>query len=128
MTVHSGWMKDPDEAAEMRTYQEYARRLEKIEMDKGRKQPDARAEIARKSGLAPGSIENLRRGRLKELGTSLKRRLRAALINELEQEAARLAHQLSIPRSTGVDPREDVVASAEAHLVAARAALNSAVR
>lgn len=128
MSIHSGWMNDPDEVAEMRTYQEYARRLEKIEMDKGRKQPNARAEIARKSGLAAGSIENLRRGRLKALTSFLKNRLRAALIRELEQEAARLAHQLSILRSTGVDPREDVVASAEAHLVAARAALNSAVR
>lgn len=125
MSIHSWWTDDPDD--EMRVYREYARQLEDREMARGRKLQEARAAVANRAGVPPGSLENLRRGRLKDLTTFLKKKIRAALIRELEQEAARLDHQLTILRATGVDPRENVVAQAEAHLRAARAALTSAI-
>lgn len=126
MSVHNDGTIHPER--EVALYRGYARRLEEIEMGRGRKQPDAWTAIAAAAGIPRGSFENLRRGRLKGITSFLKARVRAALIRELEQEAARLEHQLSILRRSGVDAREDVVASAEAHLVAARRALNSAVR
>lgn len=125
MNIHSWWTDHPDD--EMRVYREYARQLEDREMARGCKLPEARAAVANRAGVPPGSLENLRRGRLKDLTTFLKKKIRAALIRELEQEAARLDHQLTILRATGVDPRENVVAQAEAHLRAARTALNSAI-
>lgn len=125
MSIHSCWTDDPDD--EMRIYREYARQLEDREMAKGRKLMEARAAVAHRAGVPPGSLENLRRGRLKDLTTYLKKKLRAALIRELEQEAARLEHQITILRATGVDPREDVVAQAEAHLRAAKTALSSTI-
>lgn len=76
---------------------------------------DARRSLSRRLGIAPGTLETLRNGRLKRLTTAVADRVRAALIADLETEIARLTHELEMARQTGVDPRSadlDAVASA----------------
>jgi transcriptional regulator with XRE-family HTH domain len=89
----------------------------------GRSLKEARKEVARREGVSPGTLENLRRGRLKTIATHWYERLRGALIRELMMEVRRLEHEITILNQTGVDPRSDEVASVVADLARVRQAL-----
>ena len=85
--------------------------------------PIARRAVARRLGVAPGSLENLRRGRTKGVRAWLFERLRAAFIREAQQEINRLQHELDIARQSGMDPRDDQTCEVAAHIEALRALL-----
>lgn len=103
----------------------WGRRLEDREADRlGMTVREARAVVARRSGVAPGTLENLRKGRLKSVGAHVYARLRAAVIRELEAEHAALEHELQLLRAAGSDPRENEIAA----VVASREAVRSALR
>lgn len=95
--------------------QEAVRRVVSIE--------DARQHVARQTGVLPGTLENLRRGRLKEVAAHVYERLRAAIVRELLAEKARLDHELQIALQTGVDPRGPEVAALAADQALVRQAL-----
>ena len=61
----------------------------------------ARNAVARRIKVAPGTLENLRRGRTKGIRAWIFEALRAELVRELEQEQRRLAHELEILRQCG---------------------------
>jgi transposase-like protein len=78
----------------------------------------ARRNVARAVGVAPGTIENLQRGRLTRVAGWLRDALRARVIRELEAELVRLNHELAVLKQTGVDPRSDEATAVRADLSA----------
>lgn len=84
----------------------------------------ARGRVANRLGVLPGTLENLRNGRAKEVASHVYARLRAAVITELEREIQRLSHEISIARQAGLDPRDDDFAAAETALAKARSEID----
>ncbi len=82
--------------------------------------PNARATVARRIGVAPGSLENLRRGRSKGVRAFLYEKIRAAFIRECEQEMARLAHELEMARQAGLRSDSVEIGEIKAHFAALR--------
>lgn len=72
--------------------------------------PFARAAIARRYKLSPGTIENAERGRSKRMD----HRLVVAIIQELQAECARMNHEIQLLQQMGAHPEE--IARAIAHL------------
>ena len=58
-----------------------------------------RAHLARALGCAPGTLENLRRARLKGVRAALAERLSALLVRELAREIENLEHELAMARA-----------------------------
>lgn len=95
---------------------EIARLLEDREAARVGKLPFARQAVARRVGCAPGTLETLRKGRLKRVERWLHEKLEALLIGEIEAEIRRLTLELETYRRT----RGDVASAPEmARLVAA---------
>ena len=102
----------------------FARRLEDREREKSRVTlPVARQIVARRTGVAIGTLENLRRGRVKGVREWIAERLRAALIAELEAEVARAEHELTILRASHRRMDQSQIIEVEASLVALRQTL-----
>lgn len=102
----------------------WSRRLEDRERTRaGLKLKDAREAVARRIAVPPGTMQNLRKNRLKTIAVHLYDRLRAGVIRELEAEMLHLEHELSILRQTGADPRHGEIDEVVASLAKVRAAL-----
>ena len=89
----------------------------------GTKVSEARLVIARQTSIAPGTLENIRKGRLKTIAVDVYDRLRASVIRKLESELQHVQHELQVARQTGVDPRSEHFQSAQASEARIRAAL-----
>ena len=89
----------------------------------GVKRPEAERNLARRAGLAPSAIENLRRGRLKSDET-IGRKLQRLAVQYLERQIAALEAELAIARASAGADHEPDLASAEAAIARARQALN----
>lgn len=84
----------------------------------------AREHVARVVGVAPGTIENLDRGRLKRSpGGWLRDALKARVLRGLEGELLRLRHEQQIYLQTGGDPRGDEAAEMASDVAKVLAAL-----
>ena len=88
----------------------------------------ARARVANRIGVAPGTLENLRRLRTKIVPNWLMNRLRAEFIVVLQSEIQRLEHEIHVARQIGADHRDDLLASAETQLATARQIFDEAVK
>jgi hypothetical protein len=88
----------------------------------------ARSRVANRIGVAPGTLENLRRLRTKIVPNWLMNRLRVEFIAVLQSEIQRLEHEIHLARQTGADHRDDLLASAETQLAAAREVFEEAVK
>jgi hypothetical protein len=88
----------------------------------------ARGIVARRLGAAPGTLENLRRFRLKSIPHWLMARIRSEFVAVLQSEVRRLEHEISIHIQAGSDHRGNDLAKAQAQIVAAKKILNAAVR
>ena len=82
---------------------EIARVLEDREAERTGKLSTARAALARRAGCAPGTLENLRKGRLKRIERWLHDKLEGLLVREIEAEIRRLTLELEAHRRTGGD-------------------------
>ena len=90
----------------------WAKRLEDAEAPKSSAPVKAaRQAVARRIGVAPGTLENLRNGRIKSIAAHLFDTLRGAVEHELQNEIARLEHDLQILRQIGADPSDGEVLS-----------------
>jgi uncharacterized hydantoinase/oxoprolinase family protein len=89
----------------------------------GRSTEDARRRIASKVGVTPGTLENLRKGRLKSIAAHVYDRLHLLFVTELRAEEAAHEHELETLMATGADPRGSEVAEVEANLRKIRAIL-----
>ena len=88
----------------------------------------ARSRVANRIGVAPGTLENLRRLRTKIVPSWMMNRIRAEFIAVLQSEIQRLSHEIQIARQTGTDHRDDLLASAETQLAAARQVFDEALK
>ena len=89
---------------------------------------DARRIVARRANVAPGTLENLRKRRLKSSDVGWYTRLRLLLIEELKQEMREHDREIKMLVALGADPRSDEMAQAEAGLKAIEKALGGAAR
>lgn len=92
----------------------------------GGSMPAARQRLARKLGLAPGTIYNLARERLKRIDADVRARIARYAIEDLEREIADRTHELEMARQMGVAPDSDLVLRAQTVLARAQS-LYSAV-
>lgn len=92
--------------------QEWARSLEDRERARSSLPlQGARKIVARHLGVSPGTLENLRRGRIKDVRAGLLERLRTAVVRELETEIGRLNHELEMARAGCRGASADEIAS-----------------
>lgn len=101
-----------------------AQTLERRERARGLSVHVARETLARKIKVGAGTIERLVRGRIKRIDASIRDRLQALLVRELEGDITRLSHELEIARQAGSHLASDEISEVESHLAAARALLN----
>lgn len=80
-----------------------ARLLEDRETARLGKLAVARATLARRIGCAPGTLESLRKGRLKRIEGWLHDKLMNLLVSEIEAEIRRLNAELENYRARGLD-------------------------
>jgi enoyl reductase-like protein len=115
------------EATDIDTALSWTKRLEGIErIRSGLPAEEVRPIVARRVGVAPGTLENIHRKRIKEPRKSLMDKLRAALVRELEAEAMRYEHEAQILIQTGSDPRHGEIAEVVAGLAKIRETLRGA--
>lgn len=72
---------------------------------------EARPALARRLGIPAGTLEGLRRDRVKGVRAWVYERLREAVISEIRQEIKRSEHELSIAVQAGLDPRSSEMAA-----------------
>ena len=72
------------------------------------------------------SVERLVRGRVKRIDASIRDRLQALLVRELESEIARLTHELEIARQRGAHLASEQISEIETHLSRASSLLKGA--
>ena len=102
----------------------YARFLENhISQSSGVPIDQARKMVARRTGIPAGTLENLRRGRVKTVAAHVFAALHTAIINQLTFEIGRLTHELQIARMSSDRMDAGSVLAAEAALQAARDAI-----
>lgn len=82
-----------------------------------------RPSVAREVGVSPGTLENLRAGRLKGIAAHIYERLQAATLRRLQSEMRRIEHELHVLKAQGLDPRDEEMAAALADRSALRRAL-----
>ena len=104
----------------------FARNLEQRERRSVSSLRLARTRLAGKLRIGVGTLENLLRGRVKRIDAMVRDRLQALLVHELQQEIARLTHELELARQSGAHPACEHVGEVEAYLAKARALLNGA--
>ena len=115
------------EASDIDTAHLWTKRLEGIErVRSGLPADEVRPIVARRVGVAPGTLENIHRKRIKEPRKSLMDKLRSALVRELEAEMMRHQHEIHILKQTGADPRDYEIAEVEASLEKIRQTLSGA--
>jgi transposase-like protein len=107
---------------------EWVVRLEDAERKRsGSALPIARAAVARHLGVAPGTLENIRRGRTKGVRGWIADRLCAAVTEHIQFEIARLEHDLEVARHCGMGTRESEMRSMDSRRETLRAVLDSKV-
>ncbi len=79
--------------------------------------------LARAVGALPGTIENLQRGRSKNVAGWLRDALRLRLIRELEAELVKQYHEQAILNATGADPRSSAASANRADIASLLSAL-----
>lgn len=108
------------------TAEAFARRLEDRERQRSSVSlPVARQAVARRTGVPAGTLENLRRGRIKGVREWVADRLRSALISELEAEFARTEHELAFLRASHRRVDQGQIVQVEASLAALRETLRA---
>lgn len=103
---------------------ELARGLERRERGRAGSLDVARVSLARRLGVSPATWRNLTLGRLKRLDAWMRDRLQALLVRELENEIARLTHELEQARRCGDQLASQHVSEIETHLAKARSILS----
>ena len=94
----------------------------------GIKRPHARAELARRWKVGFWTLTNFRRGRLKDLRGTMRDRIRAGVIREIEQEISRLTHDLELARRSGARLSDNEIFEISAALETARSLMNGGAK
>lgn len=100
-----------------------AQSLVRRERQKGLSAQAARSWLANRLSVGVGTAGNLIRGRIKRVDETIRDRLRALLMRELEAEIARLTHELEILKASGAHLASHEISEVETHLSKAKAIL-----
>jgi hypothetical protein len=104
----------------------WARRLEDREAKRsGSPIVLARDAVARRTLIAAGTLENLRKGRLKAIAAHVYESLRAAMVRELASEVRSLEQEIDALVASGADARASEIRAILASLQEARKALGA---
>jgi transcriptional regulator with XRE-family HTH domain len=98
-------------------------RLERAAMRDGAKLPQARERVARGLGVSPGTLQSIRRGRVKRLAHDVFVRLCEALARQLESEIKAAAHDLEMVRARGAGVDSAALQEVDVALAHARSVL-----
>lgn len=105
-----------------------AQSLVRRERQRGMSAEASRAWLANKLSVGVGTASNLIRGRIKRVDETIRDRLRALLMRELEAEIQRLSHELEILRCGGHHLASDEISEVETHIARAKAILTGQLR
>ena len=94
--------------------------LERAEIARGRSQQEARAFVARAIGVASGTLDNLRNGRLKSIRIELYEVLRQAAVSHLSRQIEALSNELAIAQASDPNATDGAIRQAENVLAQAR--------
>lgn len=113
--------KSMNAISDISTINRFATALENAEARRlGVRVNEARGRLARRLGVAPGTLENIRRLRTKIVPNWLMNKVRAELVAVLQSEVRRLEHEIQLARQTGLDHRDDALCAAETQIEAVR--------
>lgn len=102
--------------------------LVRRERGRGATSESARRWLASKLSVGEGTVRSLVRGTVKRVDETIRDRLRALLMRELEGEIQRLSHELEVLKCGGHHLASDEISEVETHLARARALLNGSAR
>lgn len=115
--------------SDISTINRFATSLENAEARRlGVNGTEARRRVASRIGVAPGTLENIRRLRTKIVPNWLMNKVRSELIAVLQLEIQRLEHEVHVARQTGLGNRDDALIAAETQLAKARQALDGGMK
>jgi hypothetical protein len=101
------------------------RRIEDAEAkSRGATIAKVRPDIAERAGLLPGTLENLRKGRVKGVAGRIYLLLRRVFIKQLQSELRALLHEFDDITSTGIPLDSDEASAVRESIAAIRAALD----
>ena len=102
MSIHETRIIDPMSAIEFDdSARKWARLLEDRETGRGHPLPVARQTLARRIGVSAGTLENLRRGRIKGVRAFVFEKIRLAYLAELQRQKELLRHEIAIAQAKG---------------------------
>lgn len=129
MSIKDGEFNQMNAVSDIEAVHRFARRLEDAEAKRlGVRVTEARISLARRLRTSPGTLKNIRRLRTKIVPNWLMARIKAEFVSVLQNEIARLEHEIHVAKQIGTDHRESDLVSAETQLHAARAILAGEVR
>lgn len=126
MDIHRIRTSEPSVSTALTTTyeaQNLAKRLEDMRAKAAGSIELARQQIARETRISAGTLENLRRGRIKQVAAWVRDSLQAAVIRQLENEMRALEHELQMVRQTGRPLRDCEAEAIVSDLAKVRAAL-----
>lgn len=130
MSIHESGTNHPmSYVVSHEQFQEIVRRAE--DREKARLQASmqpARRSLARRWGVAPGTLENVRRGRLKRLSAVVRDRIAAAVISDLDADIRRLEHEKQLLLQSGSVLGANEILEIETWLSKARSAIDAVKR
>lgn len=128
MSIRDGEFHQMNAVSDIEAVHRFARTIENAEAKRlGVKIPVARKVIARRLRTSPGTLENIRRMRTKIVPNWLMARIKAEFVSVLQQEIARLEHEICIAKQTGAHHSDSALQEAETQVVAAREILMTAI-
>lgn len=113
----------PNVPAVWEEVQTMSRRAVEVEASRTGCRDRARRAVARALQVPTGTVENAERGRLKRPEYGFVQRLRRLIVSALERELGRLTHELEMARASVGDASADRMGAVQAHLDAARKAM-----
>ena len=121
-------MKEDEMSADILT-RAWVEKLEKTEAARtGVPVTVARRAVARRLGVSPGTVENIRRGRTKGVRAWIADRVANAVIREIENEIRGLSHELQCARQCGARAGESQIHEIQADFEALTLALKGLLR
>lgn len=118
--------KEMSAVADVSTAHRFTSAIEQAEARRlGLSEVKARPSVARRIGASPGTLENIRRLRIKSIPSWLMARIRTEFVAVLQAEITRLEHEICIARQIGTDHHDDVLAAAETQVASAKSLLSA---
>lgn len=121
MSIRDGEVNQMNAMSDIEAVHRFARTIEDAEAKRlGIRLSEARVSLARRLRTSPGTLENIRRLRTKIVPNWLMARIKAEFVSVLQNEIARLEHEIIIAKQIGAHHSDDTLAAAETQLAAAR--------